>query len=204
MQPVITTATRSLQYKVQWNEPGSLVLTQDHFRIERDCFGHICQCPRAFDDFDRCYRAKAFFACTVVDSDRVIAFKLVERITSVQYHNFITAVEVSRRRQGIARQMSTAVCPFLEKACASYLTKFCVSQAAAPEFEDKQFVLISREPQLKDEEATLLSNLKAQWQSSRITISRVQYGYYNLAKGGTDDAVFKAYRLSNEPTSCCT
>lgn len=26
-------------------------------------------------------------------------------------------------------------------------------------------------------------------------------GYYDLATGGTDDAIFKAYRLSNKPTS---
>ncbi len=200
MQPVNTTATRNLQYKVEWNEPGSLVLTQNHFRIERDCFRHICQCPRTFDDFDRCHRAMAFFSCTVVDSGRVLAFKVVERITSLQFHSFVTAVEVSRRREGIARQMSAAVCSFLEEAGAKYLTKFCVPQAVALEFEDRQFVLISQEPQLADEETTLLSNIKAQWDSSRITISRVQHGYYNLADGGTDDAVFKAYRLGNEPT----
>jgi hypothetical protein len=148
MQPVNTTATRNLQYKVEWNEPGSLVLTQNHFRIERDCFRHICQCPRTFDDFDRCHRAMAFFSCTVVDSGRVLAFKVVERITSLQFHSFVTAVEVSRRREGIARQMSAAVCSFLEEAGAKYLTKFCVPQAVALEFEDRQFVLISQEPQL--------------------------------------------------------
>jgi len=91
--------------------------------------------------------------------------------------------------------MSTAVRPFLEKAGARYMTKFSVQQAAAIEFEDKQFVLISQEPELTDEETTLLSNLKAHWQSSRITISKVQHAYYNLADGGTDDALFKAYRL---------
>ena len=196
-----TTATKSLEYKVQWDGLGSLVLTQEHFRIERNCFGHICQCPRTFDDFDRYYRAKAFFSCTVVDSGRVLAFKVIERITSLQYHSFVTAVEVFRRRQGIARQMSTALRPYLEKAGASYLTKFCMPQAAALEFEDAQFVLISQEPQLTDAEPTLLSNLKAQWQLSRITISRVQHDYYNLAKGGTDDAIFKAYRLRNKPTA---
>lgn len=192
-----TTVTRTLQFKVEWNERGSLVLTQDHFHLERIFFGHIQQCPKTFDEFSDCYRGMAFFSCSVLAEERLVAFKIVEKITPVQYHSFLTAVDPDYRRMGVARQMSSALLPHMAAAGAQFLTKFCVPDAAELEFEDAKFTLLSKGSRLTDEELGLLQSIKTQWQSSRIEMSRVQREYYTLSGKEKDDAVFKAYRLSD-------
>jgi hypothetical protein len=192
---VSTTPTNKLQFKVDRNRSGELPLTPAHFEVERECFGHIRQCPETFADFDRCYRTMSFIACTVLANEVPIAFKVVEKITSSHYHSFVTAVSQPHRHLGIARRMSEALFPDLHGLGVKHLSKFCVPQAAALEFEDHRFVLTPIHPALSETEVFLLSSLKAEWQSTRIVLARVQPAYYELCNGLSDDAIFKAYTL---------
>ena len=186
---------KNLLYNVQWSDIGDFSLNQDHYDIECECFGYMDQSLKKYSDFEKYYRNRAFFICNARDVDKIIAFKAVEKITPTHYHSFITAVESSYRLQGIAKEMSKNIKPFLRKSGAKYLTKFCVPEVVDFELEDDKFSLFSRELELREEEVSLILNLKNHYNSSKISISRAQSDFYDFADGNKGDALFKAYHL---------